>query len=92
MKGCLPSVIGVVYLVIRIRSVERYIRVVCQQMSVNFNLVYGCMQLLQKPNSEKKAPAGPDSMMMMKRKFELPMGMRMELYNPVSTTSHQLFR
>ena len=45
----------VVYLVIRIGSVERYIKAVFQQMRVNFNLVLGCVQLLQKLHKEKEA-------------------------------------
>ena len=82
---------GVVYLAIKIRSVKRYIRVFSQQMGMNFNLVYGCVQLHQKSNREKDAPTGPSSVMMMKRTIKLLMGKRMELDNPISTTSHQLF-
>nr|POF11376.1 hypothetical protein CFP56_65698 [Quercus suber] len=57
MKGCLPFVVGVVYLAIKIRSVKRYIRVFCQQMGMNFNLVHGCVQLHQKSNREKESPS-----------------------------------
>ena len=92
MKGCLPFVIGVAYLVIKIESVVRYIGVVYQQMRMNFNLVHGCVQLLHKLNREKEAPASPVLVMMMKRTIKLLMGKRMELDNPISTISHHLFR
>ena len=54
--------------------------------------VHGCVQLLQKLNREKEAPASLGLVMMMKRTIKLLIGKRMELDNPIFTISHHLFR